>query len=456
MLLDAVAYDSTEFLRWYVNYNYIQYNQPQFFNTGVTILENGARGGAGNAWYFPEVGSFPSGGGHAYYSFPIPYASWFVGARYYLPSWPTANLSIFLMADSSARQIDIRIGNDGKIRLYRGLDTVIQTSTYSVPEAEWFHFEINAVIDPVNGSVEVRINESQKLVYTGNTSATGLSRANIMSFNGAVIGQKAHDFSIRNSANNETWWGDVSILVLRPHNDAIPIQFLGSDGDQIANYAIVSNEPFALDEYVYTTQDAVMDLYEFPNLQDVSILGVADVVLPDTDECVGTLSALVKAGGLLYQYSTQLVTAGTLNPYIITQLQRSPNTNQLWDLLEFNQATFGQKSTLGASVSGFAFFDELADGIYENPPDRPQSNVTFALYLDNGDLIFNPATDTLIGTIRTNQDGLYGFTGLTVGAAYWVYLPPNPIYDPTTTNPIGPITATSECISLPDMGLFPA
>lgn len=66
------------------------------------------------------------------------------------------------------------------------------------------------------------------------------------------------------------------------------------------------------------------------------------------------------------------------------------------------------------SISGFLYSDTNRNGIID-PGEPPLANMLVRLFKDNGDGVFNPATDTLVGSQYTGADGSYSFTGLDAG-----------------------------------------
>ena len=90
------------------------------------------------------------------------------------------------------------------------------------------------------------------------------------------------------------------------------------------------------------------------------------------------------------------------------------------------------------------WYDTDHDG-YQDIGEPGIGNVKVALYRDNGDNVFNSATDTLVGTEKTGADGGYIFTGLAPGT-YFV-----DVVD--AANPNGPLNGLTHVVanqSLPD------
>ncbi len=111
--------------------------------------------------------------------------------------------------------------------------------------------------------------------------------------------------------------------------------------------------------------------------------------------------------------------ADVLAGYQVTRLGPNPgqdNNNQVQPyavalaLNEYNPtADFGYIRP--GAIGDYVWYDANADGI-QDVGEPGLGNVTMDLYRDNGDGVFNPATDTLVGITTTGADGGYIFTGL--------------------------------------------
>jgi hypothetical protein len=67
-------------------------------------------------------------------------------------------------------------------------------------------------------------------------------------------------------------------------------------------------------------------------------------------------------------------------------------------------------------INGVVFIDPTGNGF--SPDDVPQAGVTVQLFRDNGDTVFNPALDPLVGAQITNAAGEYVFGPLANGRYY--------------------------------------
>jgi len=83
------------------------------------------------------------------------------------------------------------------------------------------------------------------------------------------------------------------------------------------------------------------------------------------------------------------------------------------------------------SISGYKFEDINGNGLDDSEPDL--AGWTIALYLDDGDGIFNETTP-IATQVTSSPDGAYSFTGLAAGD-YWVREVPQSDWIQTTVNP---------------------
>ncbi len=74
------------------------------------------------------------------------------------------------------------------------------------------------------------------------------------------------------------------------------------------------------------------------------------------------------------------------------------------------------------SIGDFVWYDTNNNGILDGS-EQPVAGVDLALFRDNGDGVFNPATDTPVGGQVTSAAGRYLFSGLVPGG-YFVQVPP--------------------------------
>jgi len=159
----------------------------------------------------------------------------------------------------------------------------------------------------------------------------------------------------------------------------------------------------------------------------------------------------VKASGFRARCGAATVPARarrTLAPNLLSRrLQRAGSSflNQsgatvvaLLALLAFGSDGLGQSAS--TSLSGRVVEDLIGNGITSD--DTPVSGRTIRLFRDNGDQVFNPATDTLVKTDTTRRDGSYAFRNLAAGTYFvqqdlpnrWVQSLPQPdVPDPTVT-----------------------
>ncbi len=92
-----------------------------------------------------------------------------------------------------------------------------------------------------------------------------------------------------------------------------------------------------------------------------------------------------------------------------------------------------------AAVAGRVFIDVSGDGY---TPGEEVSGATLNLYRDNGDGVWNSASDTLVSTVTSGSDGRYRFGSVTAGN-YFVQQPAQTASGKTLQADISPLLALS-------------
>jgi uncharacterized repeat protein (TIGR01451 family) len=137
------------------------------------------------------------------------------------------------------------------------------------------------------------------------------------------------------------------------------------------------------------------------------------VAVAVTDSNGRYLFPAVVAGTGYYTEITDGLPAG------LTQTFPSPtasNRSSVFNLVNgqvYTQADLGYRTAPGfATIGDRIWSDADSDGV-QDAGEMGISGVTVSIYLDNGDGVFNPATDTLVASTTSGVDGRYLFTGLT-------------------------------------------
>ncbi len=99
----------------------------------------------------------------------------------------------------------------------------------------------------------------------------------------------------------------------------------------------------------------------------------------------------------------------TLNP---RNIELGPN-----EKVEDVDFGFAPPILLG-SIEGAVFEDDNDNGLRDRKGERGIDKVDVDLYLDNGDGVFDPATDTYIETMKTKKRGRYTFRALAAGTYF--------------------------------------
>jgi len=208
---------------------------------------------------------------------------WVFGAAMYVDEM-TSQLKVARFRTSGVDQLTVQLWEETattfKIRVYRGT-TLLEEGTTEYAYGAWYYFEVRAHASTASaGSVEVRMNESTEISISGAQTSTDESWWNKM----------GHDLQIQAGGSfylddcywecGDTippWYGDLIVCGLLPNGDGNQNDWTPQGGG--ANYVEV-DEPNNRDDdttYVYTDQDADVDLYDFENLPAIVTGAIAAV-----------------------------------------------------------------------------------------------------------------------------------------------------------------------------------
>ena len=157
----------------------------------------------------------------------------------------------------------------------------------------WHHVEFRAVIDNASGILQTKINGVPDIDYTGDTQpdATNLiTRAYLQYWH------QVHPLYARTTYYDDMvmgtggWPGDFRFVGLVPNGDS-SVQWTGSDGNQVDNYALVDERPPGTADYVLATASDLKDRYTIGNFD------AADKVI----SCVVNWARHLRTGSYVHQ-----------------------------------------------------------------------------------------------------------------------------------------------------------
>ena len=192
--------------------------------------------------------------------------------------------------------------SDEEIWAYVGASKV-DTESF-ILDPGWHLIEARFKVDGSSGVFSCKIDGTLIQEYTGDTLDVESTINKVMFWaHGQYSGHYSYidDLAINdtNGASDNEWCGDGHIIAMTPNDDGDNIDFSGSDGDSVDNYALVDDIP-ADDDTTYVTGASVndYDLYEFTasSLPAEQIITRVWVEATAKDADTGDISFLVKSG----------------------------------------------------------------------------------------------------------------------------------------------------------------
>lgn len=247
----------------------------------------------------------------------------------------------------------VKIGDDGRLKLYRwqnGYEQLISTSVASAPARGWHYVELQVTQGASNGVLSVRINGILAIQMSAQNTTQGGGQL-VTAFIGAVPGQSCpltldvDDFYIADTTGtiNNTFLGDVRV-------DALHAQANGSLNQWTVNPPSATAWEAVRDEDESTAIRAEsvglrqsFDVEPLPVMATPAIHGVQLTLLArKTDAGLGKVKGLVVSGA-----QTAVSPDITLQEQLAwhsTLFERNPNGNVQWTEAAFNAAEFGVES----------------------------------------------------------------------------------------------------------------
>lgn len=148
----------------------------------------------------------------------------------------------------------------------------VATASYTIQDGVWYMIEIHVLLAAVGGRIEVFIDGTQYIDYTGDTTG-GLSGHidNIYWSTNAYTHCYVDDLALNDTTGLEdnSWCGDGIIVKMTPNGNGTDNDWTGSDGDSVNNYLLVDEYPNDGDvTYVYADGDdaGLQDQYTLTDL----------------------------------------------------------------------------------------------------------------------------------------------------------------------------------------------
>jgi hypothetical protein len=248
-------------------------------------------------------------------------------------------------------QVSIRVNADGSISATRGTETgtVLGTSAPGLTTSEVYaHYQVRVVFSTTGGVIQVRLNGSPNLVLdlaeqnTTGPSANAVRLTTAISFEGYF-----DDFVVNDTSGTVAngWLGDVRVDSYFPNANGDVSQMVGSDGNSVNNYQLVSPAAPVSANY---TQSAVLgaeDLYGITDMVHTpsAILGVLATAAAKKDDAgARTMRLRARSGGSDAESAADFVLS-TSRSRLATLFEIDPSTGLPWTRTALNAAQFGFK-----------------------------------------------------------------------------------------------------------------
>jgi hypothetical protein len=157
-------------------------------------------------------------------------------------------------------------GTPATVTVRLGNSTIASDSSFSTMP-KWHYIEMKVFCHASSGSVEVRIDNKTIISITGiNTKAGAHDYHNKLNFN-AATNTYVDDFYVCDGSGStcNDFQGICKVVGLLPSGDTDTVQWTPSA--ESTHYSLVDDNPANGDtDYVYTSTQTLMDLYDYPHL----------------------------------------------------------------------------------------------------------------------------------------------------------------------------------------------
>jgi len=324
--------------------------------TTPTISSGTGRGGS-SSLRFP----FQASGFHVRHPLPTPVQTLIMGVavRIYANGYPQNPLPIhrFLDPVGANEQISLRLTNQGYLQVSRN-GSVLATSSITLEFQTYYYIEFAATISNTTGSYRVRVDGQPVpgLPDVTNVNTQGQANDQIGFFGlgttSSIVGTSSgidfDDLYVCDTSGdrNNNLLGDVRIICRTPDGNGDSSDFIGSDGDQTDNYALVDETTPSLADYVASVAASATDTYTLSDLETAgAIKGVQVTALAGrSDGGVTRYGQTVIVSGATEAASEQ--TPLSTDPrYIYGIFETDPSTGSPWTVSGVNDVQIGFRAT---------------------------------------------------------------------------------------------------------------
>jgi hypothetical protein len=197
--------------------------------------------------------------------FPTALSSMWFGFRLRAVSaWSAVRHLSAIAPDGTTIHCGIGMDATGHVTIYGPAGTVVATSTATFATAVAYYMEAKIIISDTVGVVEVRMDETVVVTFSGDTRN---GAATTVAFLDARGGASTNNYDFDDFyLDDAAYKGDMAVVTLRPNGNGSSSQFLGSDGNSTDNYALVNETPPSMTQYVGDSVSGHIDLYTMDDL----------------------------------------------------------------------------------------------------------------------------------------------------------------------------------------------
>lgn len=212
--------------------------------------------------------SFRIGGGNSanYKDLPSAYSELYIRFGWYKANNDT-NQQICAWAYGGTYLGCLKI-NGGYLCLYTSTGTLVASSSFYPLSNTWYLLELRVKIADSGGVLNLKVDGTSILTYTGDTKPGTDTTINRFYFGVSNNYWYHDDIAINDTsgAADNSWCGDGKIIALTPNGNGDVSQLTGSDGDSTDNYLHV-DEAVSDGDTTYTQSESAdnYDLYNLTN-----------------------------------------------------------------------------------------------------------------------------------------------------------------------------------------------
>ena len=230
---------------------------------------------------------------------------------------------------------------DQLLRVYRGTQTgsLLATSSQSLAPLTWAFVEMKATVADSSGLVEVRLDGTQVLSFTGDTRNVGTAEIATVRFSNHYISSgNRHQLRFddvylcdASGSRNNDFLGDVRVVTLRPNADTAQADFTPSAGS--THYSLVAEAPDDDGDATYVESGTVghKDLYGYQDLigTPAAIMAVQLATVARKDDAGSrSLRGVLKSGTTTANGATRVL--GSSYALYDDRFEVDPATGTAW------------------------------------------------------------------------------------------------------------------------------